>query len=219
MHKNSNRVSETCPCGRLLTLSLEIICDVPGSDLTLKPGPAAKKKRARTRTPQRQLSQGDMTTPMTTMQMRQLKFTSTSMTPPGPPEERQPAATQEKQPAGTHKSKDCTHGCDTHPEVSSAQSGDAFPAPKRSQSALVDELCSYCDKGVVDYRCRDCGMTLCNQCAQPCPVQYERGCYQLYCPTHLRTHRCKSSSPNADEKTAKHQHSKQHRWTPCCREP
>ena len=177
MHKNSNRVSETCPCGRLLTLSLEIICDVPGSDLTLKPGPAAKKKRARTRTPQRQLSQGNMSTPMTTMQMRQLKFTSTSMTPPGPPKEKQPAATQEKQPAGTHKSK----------------------------------LCSYCDKCVVNYRCRDCGMTLCNQCAQPCPVQYERGCYQLYCPEHLRTHRCKSSSPNADEKTAKRQHSKQHR--------
>ena len=211
MHKNSNRVSETCPCGRLLTLNLKMICDFPGSDLTLTPGPAAERRRSRTRTPQRQLSQGDMTTPMTTMQMRQLKFTSTSMTPPGPPEERQPAATQEKQPAATQKSKDCTHCCDTHPAVSSAESGDAFPQPKRPQSALVDELCSFCDNRVVDYRCGDCRMTLCNQCAQPCPVQYERGCYQLYCPTHLHTHCCKSSFPNAIKKTAKRQHPKQYR--------
>ena len=229
MHKRLNLVGEACPCGRLLTFNLEIICEFPGSDpgssstpanLTLTPGPAAERRRSRTRSTQRQLSQRDMSTSMTSMQMRQLTLTSTPMTPPGPPEERQPAATQERQPAATQKGEDCTHCSDTHPAVSSAGSGDAFPeptTPQRAQSALVDELCSYCDDRVIDYRCGECRMTLCNQCAQPCPVQYERGCYQLYCPTHLHTHCCKSLFQNITERPARHQLPKQYRWTPCCR--
>ena len=195
MHKRLNLVGEACPCGRLLTLNLEIICEFPGSDpgssstpanLTLTPGPAAERRRSRTRSPQRQLSQRDMSTSMTS----------------------------------TQKSEDCTHCSGTHPAVSSARSGDAFPeptTPQRAQSALVDELCSYCDDRVIDYRCGECRMTLCNQCAQPCPVQYERGCYQLYCPTHLHTHCCKSLFQNITERPARHQLPKQYRWTPCCR--